>query len=126
MIGKFARACVLAFIVTAPAGASAGTAYDGAWSLSIVTERGTCDRYNFPVRIANGQVSFPGLVKAHGRVSRKGSVRVLRVDGVELVGVHRPEFQVNAACIRGEHLTLVSMAAGWAVFERLLIHLPDG
>ena len=76
MIGKFARACVFASAMAMPTGASAGTTYDGAWSLSIVTERGTCDRYNFPVRIVNGQVSFPGLVKAHGRVTGKGSVRV--------------------------------------------------
>ena len=76
MIGRFAGACVLALAVAASTGAAAGTAYDGAWSLSIVTERGTCDRYNFPVRIANGHVSFPGLVKAHGRVTSKGSVRV--------------------------------------------------
>lgn len=76
MIGQFARACILVLAVAAPTVASAGTAYDGTWSLSIVTERGTCDRYNFPVRIANGHVSFPGLVKAHGRVTGKGSVRV--------------------------------------------------
>ncbi len=69
---------VLALIaVAAGAGtASAGTPYDGAWSLSIVTHRGECSTYNFPVRIANGRVSFPGLNKAHGRVNRKGAVQV--------------------------------------------------
>ena len=55
--------------------ASAGSVY-GRWSLSIVTERGTCDRYNFPAQISNGNVTFPGLAKANGRVAAKGAVRV--------------------------------------------------
>ena len=78
MIANIARASILAFAVTASTAgvAGAGTAYDGRWSLSIVTERGTCDRYNFPVEIANGRVTFPGLNKASGRVTSKGRVRV--------------------------------------------------
>ena len=56
--------------------AEAGTRYDGRWSLSITTTRGSCDTYNFPVNITNGHVSFPGLVKANGRVTGKGNVRV--------------------------------------------------
>jgi hypothetical protein len=78
MIGTIARASVLAFVVTASTAsvASAATAYDGRWSLSIVTQRGACETYNFPVDIANGNVTFPGLVRASGRVSAKGAVRV--------------------------------------------------
>lgn len=78
MIGKLARAGILAFVVTAPAvgSATAATSYDGRWSLSIVTQRGSCDTYNFPVNIANGHVTFPGLNKASGRVNAKGGVRV--------------------------------------------------
>ena len=76
MIGNIARACVLAAVFAAPTIASAGTVYDGSWSLSIVTERGACDRYNFPAQISNGRVSFPGLAKANGRVTARGSVRV--------------------------------------------------
>jgi hypothetical protein len=78
MIGTIARTGLVAFAAAAFAtgGAGAGTIYDGAWSLTIVTERGACDRYNLPVRISNGHVAFPGLVKAHGRVTRKGFVRV--------------------------------------------------
>src|SRR5262245_46797255 len=56
--------------------AEAGTRYDGRWSLSITTTRGSCDTYNFPVDITDGHVSFPGLVKANGRVTNKGNVRV--------------------------------------------------
>ena len=76
MIGHVARASLLAFAIAAPSVASAGTVYDGRWSLSIVTQRGSCDTYNFPVDIANGRVTFPGLNKASGRVTSKGGVRV--------------------------------------------------
>jgi hypothetical protein len=79
MIGRIAATAALAIAVTAPAVdlAAAGSAYDGRWSLSIVTQKGTCDpSYNFPVEITNGNVSFPGLVKANGRVTAKGAVRV--------------------------------------------------
>jgi len=78
MIGNIARASILALAVTASTAgvAAAGTPYDGRWSLSIVTQHGACDTYNFPVNIANGAVTFPGLVKASGRVTAKGGVRV--------------------------------------------------
>jgi hypothetical protein len=78
MITNIARATVLAFAIAASTAgaASAGTPYDGRWSLTIVTERGDCDRYNFPVDITNGNVTFPGLVKASGKVTAKGGVRV--------------------------------------------------
>ena len=69
------------FIAVAITGASisiaaASTLYDGRWSLTIQTTRGDCTTYNFPVDIRNGRVSFPGLVRANGRVTGKGSVRV--------------------------------------------------
>ncbi len=35
--------------------------YDGLWSVSIVTEKGTCDRgYRYPVRISNGRLANAG------------------------------------------------------------------
>jgi hypothetical protein len=78
MIGNIARAGTLALVATvSTAGAAAaGTPYDGRWSLSIVTQRGACETYNLPVDISNGRVSFPGLVRASGRVSAKGGVHV--------------------------------------------------
>ena len=79
MIGRIARASILALVITAPAVdiAAARSAYDGSWSLSIVTERGACDRsYNFGVDITDGIVSHPNLVRLRGRVSRGGAVRV--------------------------------------------------
>ena len=78
MIANIARAGILAFVATAStvSVAAAATAYDGRWSLSIVTQRGACDTYNFPVNITNGAVTFPGLVRASGRVVAGGAVRV--------------------------------------------------
>ena len=78
MIANFARASVLALAAVASAAgvASASSPYDGRWSLSIVTQKGACDAYNFPVNIENGHVSVPGLVRANGRVTAKGSVHV--------------------------------------------------
>ena len=79
MISKIARACILAFVITAPAFdiAVAGTAYDGSWSLAIMTQRGSCDAsYQFKVQIINGIVTSPGLNKFRGRVSSGGRVRV--------------------------------------------------
>ena len=78
MFGTIARAGIFALVATAStiSVASAATPYDGRWSLSIVTQKGDCDTYNFPVDITNGSVSFPGLVKASGRVAGNGSVSV--------------------------------------------------
>ena len=79
MIGHFARAGVLAFVMSAATAgvAAAMTAYDGQWSLSIVTERGPCDAtYNFQVLVENGIVRHPNLVRFRGRVYSRGTVRV--------------------------------------------------
>ena len=45
----------------AAAPAAATPNYDGLWSVSIVTEKGDCDRgYRYPIRISNGQVVNAG------------------------------------------------------------------
>jgi hypothetical protein len=79
MTGNIARAGLLAFVMAAavPGLAQAGTAYDGSWSLTINTQRGTCDpSYYFQVQITNGIVSHANLVKFRGRVAPSGFVRV--------------------------------------------------
>ena len=79
MIRTIVRTCILAFVMTAATFdiAGAGTAYDGSWSLSIVTQRGGCDpSYNFQVRVTNGIVSHANLVRLRGRVSSGGVARV--------------------------------------------------
>jgi hypothetical protein len=72
------RSGLLALVAIAPTVSLgyAATPYDGRWSLSITTTRGASDAYNFAVDIQNGRVSFPGLVRANGRVIGKGNVRV--------------------------------------------------
>jgi hypothetical protein len=73
--------------LTAIAGAAAAHAatsrasYDGAWSVLIVTERGTCDRaYRYPVRIRDGAVGYAGQsgFTVSGRVNPNGAI-VVRV-----------------------------------------------
>ncbi len=57
--------------------ARARTPYDGAWSVLIVTDAGTCDRaYRYALRIENGRVYYDdpsfnvaGYVDGRGRVS---------------------------------------------------------
>ena len=64
--------CLVAFISVA----QARSAYDGAWDLLFVTQRGACDpTYNFSVNISNGVVTHPNLVRFRGYVTRSGAVR---------------------------------------------------
>lgn len=79
MIGRIACATALSLFVTAATfeRADARSAFDGSWSLTIVTQRGACDAtYYFQVNINNGIVSHPNLVRLRGRVAPNGAVRV--------------------------------------------------
>ena len=76
-------AAVTAFVVLSPASAHAGTiaraAFDGQWSVLIVTEKGRCDRaYRYPVRIENGTVGYAGTASFNisGAVGNNGAVTV--------------------------------------------------
>jgi hypothetical protein len=60
--------------------APVSAAYDGDWSVLIMTQAGGCDRaYRYGVRIANGEVlnEGGGPVDLQGHVFSNGSVRVL-------------------------------------------------
>jgi len=62
-------------VASAPV-AQARSAYDGAWDLVFVTQRGACDpTYNFSVNIIDGIVTNPNLVRFRGYVARSGAVR---------------------------------------------------
>jgi hypothetical protein len=80
MISHLVRAGLLALIcvASAPTTAPARTPYDGAWSVLIVTQRGTCDRaYRYGIQIVNGNVVYDGgIVNMSGRVASNGAVRV--------------------------------------------------
>ena len=75
-----ALAILAASAVPAAAAPIAATPnFDGAWSVLIVTERGTCDRaYRYPVRISNGSVGYAGEASFNvtGRVGANGAVTV--------------------------------------------------
>jgi hypothetical protein len=68
--------------------ALARTMYDGRWSVSIVTEHGTCDRsYRYPVSIVNGVVerSAEGdqSFAISGKVTNTGALRVVVARGAQ-------------------------------------------
>ena len=53
--------------------------YDGLWSVSIVTEKGDCDRgYRYPIRISNGALVNAGdsMFKIGGSVNPNGAITV--------------------------------------------------
>ena len=53
--------------------------YDGLWSVSIVTEKGDCDRgYRYPVRISNGTLANAGdtMITITGKVAGTGAITV--------------------------------------------------
>lgn len=70
----------LSTVPASPAPMSAGKpSFDGAWSVLIVTEKGTCDRaYRYPVKIENGAVGYAGSAAftVSGKVDPKGAVTV--------------------------------------------------
>ena len=53
--------------------------YDGLWSVSIVTEKGDCDRgYRYPIRISNGLLANAGnsAFTITGKVGGTGAITV--------------------------------------------------
>ena len=57
----------------------AAPAYDGTWSLLVVTEKGTCDvAYRYPIRIANGTLVNAGdaAFTVSGKVAQTGAITV--------------------------------------------------
>jgi hypothetical protein len=59
-------------------GAMARTTFDGAWSVLIITDRGTCDRgYRYALRIADGRVYYDDpSFSVSGGVDGAGRARV--------------------------------------------------
>lgn len=63
---------------TAPRTA-ASAAFDGHWSVVVITDRGPCDRaYRYEMRIERGRISYAGnaAVDFSGQVTPAGTVRV--------------------------------------------------
>ncbi len=77
-------ALLAAAALAAATGSFAMPRYDGLWSVSIVTEKGSCDRgYRYPVRIANGVLINAGdsAITVSGRVAPSGAVTVVVSNG---------------------------------------------
>lgn len=74
-------ATLLLGAIALPAGAvklSKADAYDGRWSIEVITERGSCDRaYRYGVRIDKGEVRYEGGTDftVSGQVTRAGMVK---------------------------------------------------
>lgn len=68
-------------ILAAPASAvtpKSPRAFDGRWSIEVVTERGGCDRaYRYAIRIENGEARYEGGTDftVSGRVAANGAVK---------------------------------------------------
>jgi len=73
--GLFAAGAIL---ITVPGYASASSGFDGSWTVTIVTEAGSCDQaYSFPLQIAGNRVTSSGsTATVTGQVGRGGSVAV--------------------------------------------------
>jgi hypothetical protein len=83
------RALVLACVTMAPFGATSAraatpSAFNGTWSVLIMTDKGSCDRaYRYPVRVTNGRVSYAGQADfdVNGSVHPNGAVNVTVTKG---------------------------------------------
>jgi hypothetical protein len=83
-LSTIGRGGLFAVIAASTMFASSGTysapAYDGLWSVSIVTEKGDCDRgYRYPIRITNGVLQNAGSVSIDisGKVQPTGAITVM-------------------------------------------------
>lgn len=70
---------IIATAIMASTASFAVPRYDGLWSVSIVTEKGDCDRgYRYPIRISNGMLANAGdsTFTITGRVVDGGAITV--------------------------------------------------
>jgi len=84
--GRAALCAVLAVTagLAAAATSTAAPSYDGLWSVSIVTEKGDCDRgYRYPIRISNGVLANGGATgfTIAGKVAPTGAITVMVSNG---------------------------------------------
>jgi hypothetical protein len=84
-IGSLVVVCAMtAAIAAAPAPAHGQAAFNGTWSVLIITDRGPCDRaYRYPLQVKNGRVTYGGQAdfKVDGRVKANGSGRLVAGSG---------------------------------------------
>jgi len=82
---RLARGSACALLAAAASLAASATSsaaaprYDGVWSVSIVTEKGDCDRgYRYPIRIVHGVLANGGSdpFTISGKVAPSGAITV--------------------------------------------------
>lgn len=81
---RLARSLAFALVaasatIAASTSNAAAPRYDGLWSVSIVTEKGDCDRgYRYPIRISHGTLVNGGSdpFTISGRVAPSGAITV--------------------------------------------------
>jgi hypothetical protein len=72
-----------AVLLAAGGPAPAKSIFDGLWSVTIITETGTCDpAYRYPIQITDGAVTYnmnegSGIVDIVGKVDANGAVKVV-------------------------------------------------
>lgn len=77
-LAVFAAAMLTAAVLLATS-ARAGTAFDGAWRVTIITQSGNCDpAYSYPVKVEGGRVTYSGdgSFDISGHVGDAGAVSV--------------------------------------------------
>ena len=119
------RILVALFAIAAPltaasAAAAGRTDFNGTWSVLIVTDKGPCDRaYRYPVRVANGRVSYAGQADfdVAGQVRPNGAVRVtVGRGGQRANGTGRLFGQSGSGTWRGQGESLCS--GNWTAEKR--------
>lgn len=79
--------------------------YDGLWSVSVVTEKGACDRgYRYPIRITNGTLANAGdaVFNISGQVVQNGAITVrVSAAGKSANGIGRLSGNIGAGSWTG-------------------------
>jgi hypothetical protein len=91
--------------------------YDGLWSVSIVTEKGDCDRgYRYPIRISNGQLANAGdtAFSISGKVAPTGAITVT----VAAAGKSANGSGLLAGDMGGGHWTGGACSGSWTAERR--------
>jgi hypothetical protein len=91
-LGKSALCALVAASATFASTASfAVPAYDGTWSVLVMTEKGTCDpAYRYPIRISNGQLINAGdtAFTVTGKIAQTGAITVtISAGGKSAIGL---------------------------------------
>jgi hypothetical protein len=116
-----AVSAVAAPLLTASVPAAAQAAFNGTWSVLIVTDKGPCDRaYRYPVRVSNGRVSYAGQsdFDVSGEVARNGAVNVsVAKGGQRASGSGRLSGSVGSGTWRGSG-TSDGCSGSWTAEKR--------